>query len=90
MTTQQQAKTGPVRPKASHNGSAMTPEQKFTVDTLRAIGFHIVLQAKDIVRMTKGADKRLVRTDGSQRRGNQAAERLERMALIAEAGEKRT
>ena len=70
MTTQQQAKSGPVRPKPTHNGSAMTPEQKFTVDTLRAIGFHIVLQAKDIVRMTKGADKRLVRADGSVMRAN--------------------
>ena len=48
----------------------MTPEQKFTVDTLRAEGFQIALQAKDILRMTKGAHKRLVRADGSVMRAN--------------------
>lgn len=48
----------------------MTPIQRKTVTDLQAEGFQIVLQAKDIVRMTKGADKRLVRADGSQRRGN--------------------
>lgn len=46
----------------------MTPIQRKTVTDLQAIGFQIVLQAKDIVRMTKGADKRLVRADGSQKR----------------------
>lgn len=48
----------------------MTPLQRSTVQTLQAEGFQIVLQAKDIVRMTKGADKRLVRADGSVKRAN--------------------
>lgn len=48
----------------------MTPIQRKTVTDLQAEGFQIVLQAKDIVRMTKGADKRLVRADGSQKRAN--------------------
>ena len=67
----------------------MTPLQRSTVQTLQAEGFQITRHQKDMVLMSSGADHRLVRTDGSQRRGNQAAERLERMALIAEAGEKR-
>ena len=68
----------------------MTPLQRSTVQTLQAEGFKVTRHQKDMVLMSSGADHRLVRTDGSQRRGNQAAERLERMALIAEAGEKRT
>lgn len=48
----------------------MTPNQQQTVNHLIADGFHIVLTAKDIVRLTKGADKRLVRQDGSVKRAN--------------------
>ena len=48
----------------------MTPNQRKTVDQLVSEGFRVILAAKDIVRVTKGADKRLVRADGSQRRGN--------------------
>ena len=47
----------------------MTPTQQQTVNHLIADGFHIVLQAKDIVRLTKGADKRVVQADGTQKRG---------------------
>lgn len=67
----------------------MTPIQRKTVTDLQAEGFQITRHQGDMVLMSSGADHRLVRADGSQRRGNQAAERLERMALIAEAGEKR-
>lgn len=68
----------------------MTPLQRSTVQTLQAEGFQITRHQKDMVLMSSGADHRLVRADGSQRRGNQAAERLERMAVIAEAAEQRT
>ena len=68
----------------------MTPLQRSTVQTLQAEGFQITRHQKDMVLMSSGADHRLVRAAGSQRRGNQAAERLERMAVIAEAAEQRT
>ncbi|UHC82268.1 hypothetical protein LS633_00370 [Pseudomonas sp. NIBR-H-19] len=48
----------------------MTPLQRSTVQTLQAEGFQIVENCTDIVRLTKGADKRLVRADGSQMRAN--------------------
>jgi hypothetical protein len=48
----------------------MTPKQRFTVETLQACGFLIVEKCSDIVPLSKGADKRLVRADGSQRRAN--------------------
>ena len=46
----------------------MTPVQRKTVNELVADGFRVVLAAREIVRLTKGADKRLVRADGSQKR----------------------
>jgi hypothetical protein len=48
----------------------MTPIQRDTVNQLVADGFQVVLAASDIVRLTKGADKRLVRADGSVKRAN--------------------
>lgn len=48
----------------------MTPNQRKTVNDLVADGFRVVLAAKEIVRVTKGADRRVVMQDGSQRRGN--------------------
>lgn len=48
----------------------MTPLQRSTVQTLQAEGFQITRHQKDMVLMSSGADYRLVRTDGSQRRGN--------------------
>lgn len=47
----------------------MTRLQKQTVDALVADGFAVVVEGKDIVRMTKGADRRVVMADGSQKRG---------------------
>ena len=48
----------------------MTPIQQITVAKLQSQGFQIVENCTDIVRLTKGADKRLVRADGSQKRAN--------------------
>lgn len=48
----------------------MTPLQRSTVQSLQADGFQIIAQAREIVRMTKGSDRRVVMQDGSQRRGN--------------------
>jgi hypothetical protein len=42
----------------------MTPIQKQTVNTLKSEGFQVVETNRDIVRLTKGADARLVRQDG--------------------------
>ncbi|MCO7595036.1 MULTISPECIES: hypothetical protein [Pseudomonas] len=47
----------------------MTPMQRQAVDALRADGFAVVVESKEIVRMTKGADRRVVMADGSQKRG---------------------
>lgn len=49
---------------------AMTTAQRNTVSQLQAIGFRIVEKSSDIVRLSKGADKRLVRADGTQKRAN--------------------
>lgn len=42
----------------------MTPIQKQTVNQLKSEGFQVVEKCVDIVRLTKGADARLVRPDG--------------------------
>lgn len=48
----------------------MTPIQRKTVNALVADGFRVVLAAKEVVRLTKGADRRVVMQDGSQKRAN--------------------
>jgi hypothetical protein len=48
----------------------MTQPQRITVTQLQAEGFDITLEAKEIVRMTKGADKRVIMQDGSQKRAH--------------------
>jgi len=47
----------------------MKPKQKVTVNALKADGFTVVEVCRDIVRLSKGADSRLVREDGTQVRG---------------------
>ncbi|MNT77597.1 hypothetical protein D3C72_2167280 [compost metagenome] len=47
----------------------MTPAQQTTVATLIAEGFSMVVVSKEIVRVTRGADRRVVMADGSQKRG---------------------
>lgn len=48
----------------------MTAAQRTTVNQLVADGFKVVENCRDIIRLTKGADARLVRPDGSQKRAN--------------------
>ena len=45
----------------------MTPNQQKTIDSLKSEGFQFSRNYHDMVLMTKGADNRLVRHDGSQR-----------------------
>lgn len=47
----------------------MTPQEKAVTD-LVAAGFKVVQRHADIVRLTKGADARLVRKDGTVKRAN--------------------
>ena len=48
----------------------MTPAQKSKVSELQLQGFSITAKHKDFIAMQKGADNRLVRTDGSQKRAS--------------------
>lgn len=41
-----------------------------TVNQLKMEGFQVIASAKEIVRLTRGADRRVVMSDGSQRRGH--------------------
>ncbi|OAK58478.1 hypothetical protein A3K88_21755 [Pseudomonas putida] len=47
----------------------MTPAQEKAVADLRRLGFKVVVDAREVVRVTKGADRRVVMADGSQKRG---------------------
>lgn len=46
----------------------MTPLQAKTVESLQSEGFTISAKGKEIVRLTRGADKRIVMADGSTKR----------------------
>jgi len=46
----------------------MTPNQQQTVNELVADGFQIIPTASDMILLTRGADNRFVRQDGSQKR----------------------
>lgn len=48
----------------------MTSSQQRTVDNLKLEGFEVIASSKEIVRLTRGADRRVVMADGSQRRGH--------------------
>lgn len=48
----------------------MSPAQARMVEQLRADGFVVSTKSAEIVRMTKGADKRIVMADGTQKRAN--------------------
>lgn len=50
----------------------MTTAQRITVEKLQADGFSIIRHHADMVLMTSGADHRLVRVDGSQKRASPA------------------
>jgi hypothetical protein len=48
----------------------MTPEQQKTIDERKAQGFQVVGKDYDgVVRITKGADARVVFKNGSEKRG---------------------
>jgi hypothetical protein len=47
----------------------MTPAQKDTVARLKAEGFELIVEA-GVVRVTRGADRRIIFEDGSQKRGH--------------------
>lgn len=48
----------------------MTPEQQKTVNARQAQGFKVVGKDHDgVIRLTKGADARVVFTNGSEKRG---------------------
>lgn len=47
----------------------MTPAQQATIATLKAQGFELIIDAKEIVRMTRFGDRRVIFEDGSQKRG---------------------
>jgi hypothetical protein len=48
----------------------MTNNQRATVNQLVADGFKVVTASVEVVRLTKGADRRIVFPDGSQKRAN--------------------
>jgi hypothetical protein len=51
----------------------MTPAQTAIVEPLRRAGFEVVVECDDIIRVTRGADKRVIFKDGSQKRGHHTA-----------------
>lgn len=48
----------------------MTPTQEAAVAEMVRLGFEVIVDAGEIVRITKGADRRVVMPDGSQKRGH--------------------
>lgn len=54
----------------------MTPEQKVTIELRQAEGFKVVGKDNDgTLRITKGADQRVVFTNGGEKRGQHAYSR---------------
>lgn len=51
----------------------MTPAQTAIVEPLRRAGFEVIVEADEIIRVTRGADKRVIFKDGSQKRGHHTA-----------------
>jgi len=50
----------------------MTPAQQATIKTLQRAGFALEHQGKNVARMARGNDYRLVKADGTQRRAQGA------------------
>ena len=48
----------------------MSPAQTKTVESLRTEGFIVSALNKEIVRLVRGADKRIVMADGTQKRAH--------------------
>jgi len=53
----------------------MTPAQAAIVIPLRRAGFEVSVESDEIVRVTRGADKRVIFKDGSQKRGHHRSEK---------------
>lgn len=47
----------------------MTPAQQITVQQLQREGFTVVEENREVVRMTRNGDNRVIMRDGSQKRG---------------------
>ncbi len=56
----------------------MTPIQRETVNQLKSEGFQVIPTSSDMILLTRGADSRLVRQDGSQKRAGEADRSKER------------
>ena len=48
----------------------MTPAQQRTLDTLKREGFALVVEAREVIRVTRNGDNRVILRDGSQKRGH--------------------
>lgn len=48
----------------------MTQAQRLVLQRLQREGFAMVLEAKEIVRVTRNGDNRVIMRDGSQKRGH--------------------
>jgi hypothetical protein len=48
----------------------MSPAQRRTLTQLQAQGFTLVVEAREIVRVSRHGDHRVIFTDGTQKRGH--------------------
>lgn len=48
----------------------MTPAQRLAWQALERDGFRLVLEAQEIVRVTRNGDNRVIMRDGQQKRGH--------------------
>lgn len=48
----------------------MTPAQRATLQRLGREGFSLVVEGRDIVRVTRNGDNRVIMRDGTQKRGH--------------------
>ena len=48
----------------------MTPAQRMTLQKLERDGFKMICQSKEIVRVTRNGDNRVIMADGSQKRAH--------------------
>lgn len=48
----------------------MTPAQRVTWQQLERQGFTLVIEAREVVRVTRNGDNRVIMSDGRQKRGH--------------------
>lgn len=56
----------------------MTPAQRVAWEQLERQGFRIVVESRDIVRVTRNGDNRVIMKDGTQKRGHHVDPSTER------------